>query len=133
MPMADERKRRILTTHVGSLPRPHSLSHILLARMTAQPYDAAKLDEELRTAVAAIVKKQTELGIDIVSDGEQSKTSFQLYATDRLSGLERITPAAGERQAGVCGLVGVVVVGPGQRVARGACRGRRQRQVVALA
>jgi 5-methyltetrahydropteroyltriglutamate--homocysteine methyltransferase len=98
MPVADERKRRILTTHVGSLPRPHSLSHILLARMMAQPYDAAKLDEELRAAVAAIVKKQAELGIDIVSDGEQSKTSFQLYATDRLSGLERITPAAGERQ-----------------------------------
>jgi 5-methyltetrahydropteroyltriglutamate--homocysteine methyltransferase len=98
MPVAEERKRRILTTHVGSLPRPNSLSRILLARMTAQPYDAAKLDEELRAAVAAIVKKQSELGINIVSDGEQSKTSFQLYVTDRLTGLERINPAAGERQ-----------------------------------
>jgi 5-methyltetrahydropteroyltriglutamate--homocysteine methyltransferase len=98
MPVADERKRCILTTHVGSLPRPHSLSKILLARMMAQPYDAADLSEELRAAVAAIVKKQSELGIDIVSDGEQSKTSFQLYVTDRLTGLERITPAAGERQ-----------------------------------
>lgn len=98
MPVADQRKRCILTTHVGSLPRPHSLSKILLARMMAQPYDTAKLGEELRAAVAAIVKKQSDLGIDIVSDGEQSKTSFQLYVTDRLTGLERITPAAGERQ-----------------------------------
>jgi 5-methyltetrahydropteroyltriglutamate--homocysteine methyltransferase len=98
MPLAQERERRILTTHVGSLPRPNSLSTILLARMREQPYDSGRLGEELRAAVSAIVKKQTELGIDIVSDGEQSKTSFQLYVTDRLNGLERITPPAGERQ-----------------------------------
>jgi 5-methyltetrahydropteroyltriglutamate--homocysteine methyltransferase len=98
MSVADERKRRILTTHVGSLPRPDLLSKILLARMMAQPSDSARLSEELRAAVVAIVKKQSGLEIDIVSDGEQSKTSFQLYVTDRLTGLERITPAAGERQ-----------------------------------
>jgi 5-methyltetrahydropteroyltriglutamate--homocysteine methyltransferase len=98
MPLAEERERRILTTHVGSLPRPNSVSKILFARMTGQPYDGAELDRELRAAVTGIVKTQIEHGIDIVSDGEQSKTSFQLYVTDRLSGLERITPASGERQ-----------------------------------
>jgi 5-methyltetrahydropteroyltriglutamate--homocysteine methyltransferase len=98
MPLADERKRRILTTHVGSLPRPESLSRSLLAHMTGQPYDSARQAEELRAAVRDIVKTQAELGIDVVSDGEQSKTSFQLYVTERLSGLERITPQAGERQ-----------------------------------
>jgi 5-methyltetrahydropteroyltriglutamate--homocysteine methyltransferase len=54
--------------------------------------------QELRTAVCDIVRQQAELGIDVVSDGEQSKTSFQLYVTERLSGLERITPQPGERQ-----------------------------------
>jgi len=98
MSLAKERERRILTTHVGSLPRPNSLSKILFARMTGQTYDSAGLERELSAAVTGIVKKQVGHGIDIVSDGEQSKTSFQLYVTDRLSGLERITPAAGERQ-----------------------------------
>jgi 5-methyltetrahydropteroyltriglutamate--homocysteine methyltransferase len=98
MALADERNRRILTTHVGSLPRPDSLSRSLLAHMTGQPYDIARQREELRAAVRDIVKQQAELGIDVVSDGEQSKTSFQLYVTERLSGLERITPKAGQRR-----------------------------------
>jgi 5-methyltetrahydropteroyltriglutamate--homocysteine methyltransferase len=98
MALADERNRRILTTHVGSLPRPDALSRSLLAHMTGQPYDTARQSEELRAAVRDIVKQQAELGIDVVSDGEQSKTSFQLYVTERLSGLERITPKAGQRR-----------------------------------
>src|SRR5689334_13417185 len=93
-----ERKTRILTTHTGSLPRPDALSALLFARMTKQPYDAAALDRQPREAVAATVAKQMELGIDVVSDGEQSKTSFQIYVTDRLSGLTPITPAPGERR-----------------------------------
>jgi 5-methyltetrahydropteroyltriglutamate--homocysteine methyltransferase len=48
--------------------------------------------------VAAIVKKQCDLGLDIVSDGEQSKASFQIYATERLSGIEPITPKSGEKR-----------------------------------
>ena len=98
MALADERNRRILTTHVGSLPRPDALSRSLLAHMTGQPYDTARQSEELRAAVRDIVKQQAQLGIDVVSDGEQSKTSFQLYVTERLSGLERITPKAGQRR-----------------------------------
>ena len=91
-------ERRILTTHAGSLPRCASLSTLLLARMSRKPFDAEVLARETTEAVKEIVRRQRELGIDIVSDGEQSKTSFQHYIVDRLSGLEQITPKAGERQ-----------------------------------
>src|SRR5262249_42628047 len=92
------RERRILTTHAGSLPRRTSLSALLIARMNRQAFDAAALAGETTEAVKETVQKQRALGIDIVSDGEQSKTSFQHYMADRLSGLEPITPKAGERQ-----------------------------------
>ena len=94
----DERHRRILTTHTGSLPRADALSALLFARMTKKPYDAVALARLTTEAVSAIVKQQINLGIDVVSDGEQSKTSFQAYAADRLAGIEPITPAAGERR-----------------------------------
>ena len=98
MSWLDERQRRILTTHTGSLPRPDSLSALLLARTTRQPYDADQLAQLTAQSVAAAVKTQADLGIDIVSDGEQSKASFQAYAADRLAGIEPITPPAGERR-----------------------------------
>ena len=97
MSLIEERQRRILTTHVGSLPRPQSLSAKLLARMTDGIYDQKALADELHQAVGGIVKKQVELGIDVVSDGELSKTSFQYYVTDRLSGLEPFKPKPGVR------------------------------------
>ena len=97
MTLIDERRRRIVTTHVGSLPRPNSLSAKLFARMTKQPYDAQAFARELGEAVGAIVKRQADLDIDVVSDGEFSKTSFQYYVTERLGGLEPITPTAGHR------------------------------------
>jgi 5-methyltetrahydropteroyltriglutamate--homocysteine methyltransferase len=98
MSRLDERHRRILTTHTGSLPRADALSALLFARMTRQPYDAGELARLTEESVAATVKTQVDLGIDIVSDGEQSKTSFQAYAADRLTGIEPITPPAGERR-----------------------------------
>jgi len=98
MSRLDERHRRILTTHTGSLPRPDALSGLLFARMTKQPYDAGELAQLAAEAVATSVKTQAEHGIDIVSDGEQSKTSFQAYAADRLTGIEPITPEPGERR-----------------------------------
>jgi 5-methyltetrahydropteroyltriglutamate--homocysteine methyltransferase len=98
MSRLDERHRRILTTHTGSLPRPDALSALLFARMTRQSYDAGELAQRTTEAVATIVKTQADLGIDIVSDGEQSKTSFQAYAADRLAGIEPITPGPGERR-----------------------------------
>jgi 5-methyltetrahydropteroyltriglutamate--homocysteine methyltransferase len=92
MDLISERRRRILTTHVGSLPRPTSLSAKLLARMTGRSDDPEALSGELNEAVIAVVARQAELAIDVVSDGEFSKTSFQYYVTDRLSGLAPITP-----------------------------------------
>jgi 5-methyltetrahydropteroyltriglutamate--homocysteine methyltransferase len=92
------RYRRVLTTHTGSLPRPDALSTLLFARMAKRRYDAGELERLTAEAVAATVKTQVDLGIDIVSDGEQGKTSFQAYAADRLSGIEPITPEPGERR-----------------------------------
>ena len=93
-----DRHRRILTTHTGSLPRPDALSGLLFARMTNKHHDDAELLRHTTAAVAAVVRTQADLGIDIVSDGEQSKTSFQAYAVDRLAGIEPITPEPGERR-----------------------------------
>jgi 5-methyltetrahydropteroyltriglutamate--homocysteine methyltransferase len=98
MSRLDDRHQRILTTHTGSLPRPDSLSRLLFARMTKQAYDAAEVARRTTEAVAETVKTQAGLGIDVVSDGEQSKTSFQAYAADRLAGIEPITPEPGERR-----------------------------------
>ena len=95
MSLIEERQRRILTTHVGSLPRPLSLSAKLFARMSGGSYDQKALAEELQVAVGDIVKKQVTLGVDVISDGELSKTSFQYYVTDRLSGLESFKPKPG--------------------------------------
>jgi 5-methyltetrahydropteroyltriglutamate--homocysteine methyltransferase len=98
MSRLDERRERILTTHTGSLPRPDALSALLFARMTHKPFDAGELARRTTEAVAATVKTQADLGIDIVSDGEQSKTSFQAYAADRLSGIEPIAAESGQRR-----------------------------------
>jgi 5-methyltetrahydropteroyltriglutamate--homocysteine methyltransferase len=98
MSVIEESRQRILTTGVGSLPRRHSLSDLLLARLNQQPYDPIVLAREATEAVAEVVRQQLSLGIDIVSDGEQSKTSFQLYIADRLTGLDPIEPAPGERR-----------------------------------
>ena len=98
MSVIDESRRRIVTTGVGSLPRRHSLSDLLLARLTNRPYDPAVLALETTEAVAEVVSKQLAIGIDIISDGEQSKTSFQHYIADRLTGLQPIEPAPGERR-----------------------------------
>jgi 5-methyltetrahydropteroyltriglutamate--homocysteine methyltransferase len=98
MSRLDERHDRILTTHTGSLPRPDRLTELLFAKISGKPYDAAALARQAREAVAATAKMQVDLGIDVVSDGEQSKTSFQAYATDRLAGIEPMAPAPGERR-----------------------------------
>jgi 5-methyltetrahydropteroyltriglutamate--homocysteine methyltransferase len=79
---------RILTTHVGSLARPHSLLDIMKEREHDRPYDAAALDREITAAVKDRVKQQVENGIDIVADGEMSKVSFLGYVKDRLGGFE---------------------------------------------
>jgi 5-methyltetrahydropteroyltriglutamate--homocysteine methyltransferase len=79
---------RILTTHVGSLARPHSLLDIMKEREFDRPYDAEALDREIAEAVKDRVRQQVENGIDIVADGEMSKVSFLGYVKDRLGGFE---------------------------------------------
>jgi 5-methyltetrahydropteroyltriglutamate--homocysteine methyltransferase len=80
---------RILTTHVGSLTRPVEIVDAMRARVNQEPYDAQRFAENLRQGVADVVRKQSEVGIDIVSDGEFGKSGFATYINERLSGFER--------------------------------------------
>jgi 5-methyltetrahydropteroyltriglutamate--homocysteine methyltransferase len=80
---------RILTTHVGSLPRPDDLFELMLARMDGKPVDEAAFAQRVRKAVAESVKEQVAVGLDVVSDGEMGKPSFITYAAQRLDGLEK--------------------------------------------
>jgi 5-methyltetrahydropteroyltriglutamate--homocysteine methyltransferase len=79
---------RILTTHCGSLPRPKDLLDLMKARAQGEPYDVAAYDSRVCSAVADVVRRQTENGIDIVTDGEQGKTGFFRYIGERLTGFE---------------------------------------------
>jgi len=79
---------RILTTHVGSLARPHDLLDTMKEREHGRPYDHDLFDRQVRDAVADRVRQQVESGIDIVTDGEMSKVSFLGYVKDRLGGYE---------------------------------------------
>src|SRR5688572_8720462 len=79
---------RILTTHVGSLPRPHALLDMMKARLSGAPYDRDAYEARVRAAVSDIVGEQIESGIDIVTDGEQSKPGFFTYIRERLKGFE---------------------------------------------
>jgi 5-methyltetrahydropteroyltriglutamate--homocysteine methyltransferase len=77
---------RILTTHVGSLPRGEAISTLLVAREAGEPVDPAKFDAEADKAVRHVVAKQKEAGIDIGNDGEQQRVGFQTYIPSRMSG-----------------------------------------------
>jgi 5-methyltetrahydropteroyltriglutamate--homocysteine methyltransferase len=81
---------RILTTHVGSLPRPPDVQELLLARDAGRPYDKDLLARRVKEEVHTVVRRQVEAGIDIVTDGEISKASFTNYMKDRLAGFEGI-------------------------------------------
>jgi len=81
---------RILTTHTGSLPRPSDLVAALNAKELGEAYDAAALDARVRRAIAEIVKRQANTGLDVINDGEHGKVSWMAYARGRLSGLEEI-------------------------------------------
>ena len=78
---------RILTTHVGSLPRPPELLAILEAREAGREFDQAAFDECLSASVDEVVKKQVAAGIDVVCDGELGKISYTFYVRHRLSGI----------------------------------------------
>src|SRR5512132_3891893 len=80
---------RILTTHVGSLARADALIPLLRAKDRAQPYDRESYATLVREAVADVVRRQSEAGVDIVTDGEQGKASFFGYIVERFTGFER--------------------------------------------
>jgi len=77
---------RILTTHVGSLPRNETLSDLLVRREEGETIDPATLAQEMDRAVEHVVRKQAEAGIDIANDGEQQRVGFQTYIPHRMSG-----------------------------------------------
>ena len=87
---------KILTTHVGSLARADYLISLLRLREDGQPYDREEFARLVREAVADVVRKQVEAGIDIVTDGEQGKASFFGYIVERFSGFERKPVASGK-------------------------------------
>src|SRR6202167_5019637 len=77
---------RILTTHVGSLPRNETLSGLLVRREEGEDIDRRELAHEMDRAVRHVVEKQAEAGIDIGNDGEQQRVGFQTYVPQRMSG-----------------------------------------------
>ena len=79
-------KDRILTTHVGSLPRSETLSEMLILREEGKAVDPQQLAHEMDVAVRHVVEKQAEAGIDIGNDGEQQRVGFQTYIPQRMTG-----------------------------------------------
>ena len=83
---------KILTTHVGSLPRTQEVVDFIFAREKEQPYDQAAFDACMTSAVSETVRRQGEAGVDIVSDGETSKISYATYVKDRYTGFDGDSP-----------------------------------------
>ncbi len=81
-------RERILTTHVGSLPRPQDVVDQLFAQDSGADYDEAAFDATMTRAVRDVVAQQVAAGVDVVSDGEMSKISFATYMRHRLTGFE---------------------------------------------
>jgi 5-methyltetrahydropteroyltriglutamate--homocysteine methyltransferase len=81
-------EHRILTTHVGSLIRPQELLDLNAAKRDGRPVGDEQYEALLRSAVAGAVKKQADVGLDIVNDGEFGKSSWANYIIERLSGFE---------------------------------------------
>lgn len=83
---------KILTSHVGSLPRTQDVVDSIFAREHGKDYDQAAFDACMTAAVNATVKKQVAAGVDIVSDGETSKISYATYVKDRYTGFDGDSP-----------------------------------------
>src|SRR5438093_4001109 len=86
---------RILTTHVGSLPRPPDLLEMIQAKERGEPFDAGAYASRVKSAIAEVVEKQAEAGIDIVADGEMGRFGFIPYVNERLVGIEPRKSAGG--------------------------------------
>ena len=79
---------RILTTHVGSMPRPQVVVDQLFAQDRGEAYDKAEFDSVMQQAVREVVAKQVDAGVDVISDGEMSKISYATYIRHRFTGFE---------------------------------------------
>src|SRR5262245_32687626 len=77
---------RILTTHVGSLPRPLALAKLLVQHECGEAIDESERDRLIEAAVKDVIIKQLEVGIDIGNDGEQPRVGFQTYVAQRMQG-----------------------------------------------
>ena len=84
---------RILTTHVGSLPRPDDVAELLVAKEFGEDFDADAFEGRMDRAVAACVADQRAIGIDVINDGEIAKTGYATYIQDRLSGFSGDSPS----------------------------------------
>ena len=83
---------RILTTHVGSLPRSHRVTELIFAHELGSGFDPVEYETTMADAVRTVVARQVEAGIDLVSDGEQSKISYATYIKDRITGFDGDSP-----------------------------------------
>src|SRR5262245_57620921 len=79
---------RILTTHVGSLPRPPDLLAMIQAKEQGEPFEGDRYASRVKSAVAEVVKKQADAGIDVLADGEMGRFGFIPYVNERLAGIE---------------------------------------------
>src|SRR3954470_21274184 len=82
------RPDRILTTHTGSLHRPPDLEEMFRQKLAGERYDEQAFEARLASSVAEIVRRQADIGIDLIDDGELSKVDFYSYAKYRLEGIE---------------------------------------------
>ncbi len=91
-------RERILTTHVGSLPRNEKLSDLLVRQEAGETFDPAEMAAELDRAVKHVVDKQTAAGIDVGNDGEQQRVGFQTYIPQRMSGFGGVSQRRRSRE-----------------------------------
>ena len=82
---------RILTTHVGSLPRNEKLSDLLVRQEAGEKFDPKEMAAEMDKAVSHVVEKQASAGIDIGNDGEQQRVGFQTYVPQRMRGFAGVS------------------------------------------
>ncbi len=83
---------RILTTHVGSLPRSKAVTDLVFAKERNEAVDAEVFNQTIKIAVDEVVARQVKAGVDVVSDGEMSKISYSTYIKDRITGFEGDSP-----------------------------------------
>jgi hypothetical protein len=82
---------RIITTHVGSLPRPERLEELLIQRDHGKNVDQAEFDKEVESALDYVLEKQIESGVDVGNDGEEPRVGFQTYVPQRMSGFSGVS------------------------------------------